>query len=231
MDHLLVKQQVLKRYQFPSLKAEELESGLDAKFIATLIKAFEDDVNFRYEEFHEFPLEVLVDYIKRTHRLYLTKSLQEIEQSITLLNEAYSIGHPLLEMLNEFFLDYKTELILHIREEDQQLLPHVLYLNDAIANGYDQYDFFRRQQLFTIDQFLLNHEDNDAVLEMVREKIMMYEPPVVNKFVYQVLLNQLEYFGHDLKIHGLIEDRVLLPKASEMETKLTGILTETALMN
>ncbi|MBL0340542.1 MAG: hypothetical protein IPP71_06255 [Bacteroidetes bacterium] len=59
----------------------------------------------------------------------------------------------------------------------------------------------------------------------------MYEPPVVNRFVYQVLLNQLEFFGHDLKIHGRIEDQVLLPAALNMEKKLTEMLSETAMMN
>ncbi|MBL0340541.1 MAG: hypothetical protein IPP71_06250 [Bacteroidetes bacterium] len=116
MDHLLVKQQVLQRYQFPSLKDGEMESDQNSDFIATLIKAFEDDGNFKYSEFDKFPLEIIIDYIRRTHRLYLNKSLQEIEQSIALLNDAYSIGHPLLEMLNEFFLDYKTELVLHVKE-------------------------------------------------------------------------------------------------------------------
>ena len=231
MDHLLVKQQVMQRYQLPAFGIEESENSQNAHFISTLIRAFEDESNFQYREFDLFPIEIVIDYIHRTNKLYLNKSLFEIEQSIALLNEAYSLGHPLLEMLNEFFLDYKTELILHIREEDQQLLPHILYLNDAFINGYEQYDFFRREQLFTVEQFLVTHEDNDAVLEVVREKILMYEPPLVNHFVYQVLLNQLEFFGHDLKIHGLIEDRVLLPKALALEQILTGKFSETALMN
>lgn len=235
MDPSLVKQQVLQRYQMASIRSQDsiksYSGDLDQNFIATLIRAFEDDRHFNYNEFDNFSLEVIIDYVKRTHRLYLNKTLQEIEQSILLLNEAYVTGHPLLEMLNDFFLDYKTELILHIKEEDQQLLPHILYLEKAILNGFNQYDLFRRQQQFTIGHFLANHEDNDAVLEDVREKILMYDPPYTNKFVYQVLLNQLEFFGHDLKIHGLIEDKVLLPKAMLIEEKLSGILLELANQN
>jgi len=235
MDPSLVKQQVLQRYQIPSIRSQDsiknYSGELDQNFIATLIRAFEDDGHFNYNEFDNFSLEVIIDYVKRTHRLYLNKSLQEIEQSISLLNQAYATGHPLLDMLNDFFLDYKTELILHIKEEDQQLLPHILYLEKAMANGFDQYDFFRRQQQFTIEHFLVNHEDNDAVLEDVREKILMYDPPFTNKFVYQVLLNQLEFFGHDLKIHGLIEDKVLLPKGLLLEEKLSGSLMDMAAQN
>ncbi|HMT30605.1 MAG TPA: hypothetical protein PKD91_15115 [Bacteroidia bacterium] len=235
MDHTLVKKQVLQRYELPSLSIKDSLTSYteeqNQNFIATLIRAFEDDGNFNYKEFEKFPLGMVIDYVKRTHRLYFNKSLQEIEQSILLLNQAYTFGHPMLEMLNEFYLDYKTELILHIREEDQQLLPHIIYLSNSIENGFDQYDLFRRQQLFTIEHFVSTHEDNDAVLEDVREKILMYDPPVTNKFVYQVLLNQLEFFGHDLKIHGLIEDRVLLPKALEMEEKLNSLMMESAFQN
>ncbi|MBK6641844.1 MAG: hypothetical protein IPG39_11740 [Bacteroidetes bacterium] len=49
---------------------------------------------------------------------------------------------------------------------------------------------------------------------------MEYQPPAVNQSMYRVLLNQLEFFGHDLRIHGLIEEQVLVPMAMEWERLL-----------
>lgn len=227
MDHTTYKFQVLKRYatdynvsgerSYPN--SQGITTGKD--FISVLTRAFEDDISFKYSEFNEFSVDVIIDYISRTHKMYLNKILHEIEQSIGLLNEAYPSGHELLELVNNFYLDYKSELIHHIREEDEHLLPHILYLEKCMEGDFDPYEFHSRKHRFSIEKFFEHHEDNDSDLEMIRNKILAYEPPETNRFIYGVLLNQFELFEQDLRIHGLIEEQVLIPRALEKEHKLT----------
>lgn len=227
MDNTTFKYQVLKRYandyNISDIKSidDTIENETEIEFIAVLTRAFEEEVSFRYSEFNVFPVEIIIDYIQRTHKMYLTKVLNEIEQSLALLNQAYPAGHELLELLNNFYLDYKSELIHHIKEENEKLIPHILYLNSCVASTFDVYEFHRRKNNFSIEDFFENHEDNDSDLEMIREKIMMYEPPQTNRFIYGVLLNQFELFEQDLHVHGLIEEQVLIPRALEIEHKLT----------
>jgi regulator of cell morphogenesis and NO signaling len=225
MDHILFKEQVLQRYKMvnylpPSTVSKTAASDLNHEFINVLIRAFEEEQNFSYREFRSYPISILIDYIRRTHRLYLDKSLQEIEQSIFLLSTAYRRSHPLLAVLNSFYLDYKTDLVGHIKEEDERLLPYIEFLADCMNSGFDQFSFYKRSQDFSISEFLEHHEDNDSVLQEVRHKILTYDPPQSNRSLYRILLNQLDFLAHDLKIHGLIEDYVLLPCAIEMEQKL-----------
>ena len=221
IDPMLFRKRVLQRYEFPQLADRNQEVSSDqVLFVNTLIRAFEEDPSFHISEFNQFPVNIILDYIRKTHRLYLDKTLQEIEQSIVILGEAYTVGHPLLEFLNDFFVNYKTDLIRHIREEDEKLIPHIEFLNKCRCEGFSQLHFFNGISQFSIIDFLEHHHDNEIELEEVRHKILEYQPPAINQSMYRVLLNQLEFFGYDLKIHGLIEEQVLVPMAMKWERLL-----------
>ena len=145
MDQTIFRQQVLQRYlNVQDSLYGQPEGALNKRsqeFVSTLVRAFEEDDTFDYSEFNKFSLSVIVDYIRRTHRLYLNKTLHEIEQSIGLLNEAYRLGHPLLEILNAFYLEYKADLITHIRLEDEKLLPHISRIAAELNHEIDLNNF------------------------------------------------------------------------------------------
>jgi regulator of cell morphogenesis and NO signaling len=226
MDYSVLKLQVLKRYN-KEFTAHHLnmsmispQIGMSEEFVSRLTRAFEDDLNFRYSEFNVFSTEVIVDYVRRTHKLYLHKTLHEIEQSISLLNGAYNQKHELLQILNNFYLDYKHDLAAHIQKEDDLLLPHIEYLENAYKSGFRLTEFYKQMSSFNIETFFEQHEENEYAIEKVRDQILNYAPPVTNRFIYGVLLNQLEIFEQDIKVHGLIEEQVLIPRALVLEKKL-----------
>ena len=100
--------QILQRYSVPINRNllysyEELQrTNIDQQFIYALLNTFEDQRTFSEQEYQEFSLEIIIDYIRKTHRYYLTKKLCEIEQSIEILLKDYSGDHPLLHILNNF---------------------------------------------------------------------------------------------------------------------------------
>jgi regulator of cell morphogenesis and NO signaling len=235
MDQTIFRQQVLQRYVNveDSLFGDQ-EGPLSKRnqdFVSVLVRAFEEDDSFDYSEFNRFSLSAIIDYIRRTHRLYLNKTLNEIEQSIGLLNEAYRQGHPLLDVLNAFYLEYKSDLISHIRLEDEKLLPYISKIVTELNHDMDLKDYYFSINRFSIHEFLEGHHDNDSVLDEVRFKILTYDPPLVNRFIYNVLLNQLEFFARDLKIHGRIEEEVLIPAALEIEKELEFRFQEKLILN
>ena len=237
MDLTIFQKQVLQRYNLPAMyQIHEFHGDVSyleqsSEFINLLARCFEDASAFRTSDFNDVPMDVLMDYIRRTHRLYLDKSLQEIEQSIYLLRDAYPTDHPLLSLLNDFYLDYKTELIQHIRREDDQLLPYIQFLSNSLNGGFNAHQYFLQRQKFNIQKFIDSHEENDSELDTIRLKVLAYEPPVTNRFLYGVLVQQLEFFRQDLAIHGMIEDLVVIPRALDMEHRLEKLLTSIARSN
>jgi regulator of cell morphogenesis and NO signaling len=205
-------------------------AGVDQTFIAALLRAF-DEKPFCAEDFDRFPIEMIIEYIKRTHVFYLKKKLPEIEQNIILLSGLYTSHHPILNALQDFFKAYCQDLTAHIMAEETLLLPHIALLCRSIhpAGHHSEYIFAR--ELYTIAGFLAAHNDTEDELRDIRRTIRLYEPPSTNASLYRILLTQLEAFERDLSVHAHIEDQVLIPKALQMETALNERLGKIAEAN
>ena len=210
--------QVMQRYT-----AQQITSGEQTEFIATLLRVFEEKL-FNAREFDYFPLGMIVDYIQRTHVYYLQKKLPEIEQSILLLSGHYESQHPILIALQNFFHRYVVDLSEHIEAEEALLLPYVQRLREAGHSPADFSRFLVARRDYSIDRFLADHHDTEDELKDIRQTIRLYEPPKDNESLYRILLLQLQVFEQDLCVHAHIEEEVLIPKAQQLEKELNSQL-------
>jgi len=212
--------QILQRYnpaqaQNMAYTYEELRDlGIEPEFLLALLGIFEDPQSFAANEFNRFPLPVIVDYLHKTHEYYINKKLLEIEQSIHLLANVYPSTHPLLLLLHDFYVDYRSHLRSHIEMEERDLLPYILQLSNS--EGIRK---ITPAPKISIKQFIEGHHDTEKDLEEVRTTILHYSPPEGNKTLYRILLSQLQVLERDLAVHALMEDEVLLPRALELEQK------------
>lgn len=218
--------QIMQRYNLPAnndllYSYEELRRmDIDQQFIYTLLQTFEDEKTFSEKAYEKFSLEIIIDYIKRTHSYYLSKKLLEIEQNIHILLKDYSDNHPLLHILNSFFSEYTANLTSHIRAEEKHLLPYIKCLLKLEAEEKDAEKYFAETKNYSLQTFIDNHQDTEMDLSNVRKAILNYQPPTTNQTPYRILITQLQAFEKDLYVHALIEDRVLIPRVLQLEEKL-----------
>lgn len=213
--------QILQRYGFPANNSVSVDINKFNELIDELSHVFESPKQFNAAVFQNFPIEFIVDYIRRTHRLYLFTKLPEIEQSIQLLLQDYNDEHPLLNILMDFYSSYKIQLSLHICEEEQHLLPYVDFLLEMHKKGMSAFQFFKNNKRFSLEEFEIDHhDDSDKNLTHIQETILAHDPPFTNITPYRILLSQLQHLERDLCIHGLIEDRVLVPRIKMVESEL-----------
>jgi len=235
MESDFLMRQVLRRYSLSGAEKFSLKDAVglnvDAEFIFTLVKVFEDESAFCPEAFDEFSLSVIMDYIRRTHQYYVTQKLPEIEQSITILLKDYSGDHSLLSILHHFYNDYTDHLVRHIGEEENILLPYIDYLLVSEKVGISLPGYFNRTKNYSLRDFIEHHHDTELDLREVRRSILYYNPPATNQTPYRILLSQLEAFEKDLAVHALVEDKVLIPRAMKIEDDLNRLLMEKARSN
>lgn len=219
--------QILQRYAdkgaFHAVNGfEDLRrAGVQGDFILSLLDLFEDESQLEEYYFNRFPLPVILDYVRRTHRYYLTKKLPEIEQSIEMLRAYYSEDHPMLVVLDAFYRSYRGNLANHIEAEEKQLLPYIDLLQQQTTGSADLFALFKASQTFSLLKFPHDdHHEHENEMSGVRSVMLKYQPPVMNQTPYRILLSQLETFDRDMMIHQLIEDRVLLPRAAQLEQNL-----------
>lgn len=219
----IIYRQVMQRYTNPL-------QGIDSDFITALLHAFEEKP-FSAADFEEFPIELVVEYIKRTHVYYLEKKLPEIEQSIFLLSGLYASHHPILATLHNFFREYSQDLTTHIGAEETTLLPYIGLLSKCINNTTISSEYIMASTEHSIEKFVAAHHDTEDELANIRDAIRLYEPPVTNASLYRILLTQLQTFEQDLCVHAHIEDLVLIPKALKLEGEVNKRLSKIAGLN
>ncbi|GGB17566.1 hemerythrin domain-containing protein [Puia dinghuensis] len=206
--------QVMQRYTTtPPSPGEQTE------FISALLRVFDEKV-FNARDFDSFSVELILDYIQRTHVFYLEKKLPEIEQSILLLSGHYEAQHPILTALQSFFHRYVKDLSEHINAEETLLLPYIQLLREAGRSPLDFSRFLLLRKEYSVERFLSDHHDTEDELKDIRQTIRLYEPPQTNESLYRILLMQLQVFEQDLCVHAHIEEEVLIPKAQNMERDL-----------
>ena len=215
----------LQRYGITQLKLSSdqenalTEAGIDGRFLWDVLCTLEDPSTFDPKKFREYPVPLILEYLKKTHTYYCNKRLGEIELSLTNIYKKHEYSSQALywDMVLLLFSSWKRHLQLHIDQEEQTLFPYIFKL---VAAEIDQRPV---EDVYTINHFIHQHEDDqlETGLKEICHSIRKNTPDSSSIPLSQkVLLTQLDAFERDLWVHSLIEDHVLVPKAMEIERKI-----------
>lgn len=120
---------------------------LNTDFIITLFNVYIDENYFPEEKLSSFAIHPVIEYFKNTTESYLRDSVPNIEKHLNaFIAISGGTGHKELQLLHEIFLQFKTELTLHLQQESGESVnyPHEL-LNDLknilirlVSTSYNQ---------------------------------------------------------------------------------------------
>lgn len=185
-----------------------IEKGIDADFFLAIANTYINPEYLPISGLHKIAPLSIIDYLKQTHKYYLEYTVPEIERLLKLLLK--SSNDPNLQLINKFYLDYKVELVEHVKNEEQKVFPYILNLidNRKILKGYSIHSFERE------------HTELDEKLSDLRNLIIKYLEPNYNENYCNDFLNALQRFEDDLKDHARIEDKILVPIVAKIEDEL-----------
>ncbi len=198
------------------------ELNTDPDFVVEIIKAFDQENRPDKKVLMKFPLETILDYLKKTHHYYLDKKIPEIELSLHDFIRRYQKSNSVIYALGNLFLDYKKKLTDHIKSEEEELFPYIEFLIAQFKGDFSYQEAKRRIGRFSISHFEASHNNVEEDIEKTRDTIVRYSPEENYAMSYRIFLNQLELFEEDLHRHSIIEDEVLVPKAEQLEQILKG---------
>ena len=76
-------------------------------------------------DFNSWPLDLLVDYIEKTHHRYVEDKTTILTQFLDKLCKVHGGGHPELFRINELFTAGAGELSQHMKKEELMLFPFI----------------------------------------------------------------------------------------------------------
>ncbi len=193
------------------------ENKVNTDFFLEIVNSFNDKEYFPEKHLQDFSIQLIIDYLGKTHQYYLKEKIPEIEQLIDqMIKKCYSHNKH-AHLLRSFFKEYKEELVNHISREDETVFPYAI----KIENNYLSRDQTVQEEQFTegytIDFYRSEHNNIEEKLFDLKNIIIKYLPSPENQALCSKVLSALFILEQDMNDHSRIEDNVLIPKVILME--------------
>jgi regulator of cell morphogenesis and NO signaling len=170
-------------------------------------------------DFNSWPLDLLVDYIEKTHHRYVEDKTGVLVKFLDKLCSVHGSGHPELFKINELFMAGAGELSQHMKKEELMLFPFIKRMvKTKESNG-----ILSQPSFGTVSNpiaMMMQEHDNEG--ERFREIALLtnnYTPPSDGCTTYKVTFAMLKEFEEDLHKHIHLENNILFPKAVILEAE------------
>ena len=195
-----------------NVATEELENELQKVFLAE--KPGDPD-------FQAWPLDLLADYIEKTHHRYVEKRISEIKPFLQKVVKVHGRFHPELNEIQEEFNESAGALAQHMKKEELVVFPFVRKMVQAQLNGSNPAEGMQQSLDQPIQMMLNEHEDEGERFRKIEELSSNYTPPEEACNTYRVTFALLKEFQDDLHKHIHLENNILFPAALRLEQKLS----------
>ena len=198
------------------------EKGLDIVEIEKELKSLESTDTNKSENYTEWELDFLADYILNTHHKYVSKAIPVIFEYTQKVAKVHGNRHPEVIDIADKFLDVAQELNSHMVKEEELLFPYIKEMEKAQKENAKLSipSFGSIKNPIRMMEF--EHENAGGVLEFIKKLANNYTPPDDACTTYRLSYAKLQEFEEDLHKHIHLENNILFPKAIELEAKLLG---------
>jgi regulator of cell morphogenesis and NO signaling len=197
-----------------------LKHDIRPDFFVEIVNAFNNPDYSPTEKLEKIPLYLIVDYLRKSHRYFNLEKLPVIEQLINHLKWNNSNDIKNREILTKFFNEYRKEVTEHTLNEENEIYPFVLYLEEC-------YDKMKKGESFTpidkgktIKEYQETHDELSSALLDLKNILIKYLQPAVNSDITDKILIEIFRLEKDMEDHTRIEDTVLIPVALKLEREL-----------
>lgn len=189
------------------------EKNIDSNFLIEVVNVFLNEEYFPQENLQQFSIEQIMRYLKNSHDYFLNIKLESIEKKINKLIELCCHDNSSkIGLIRNFYIEYKNELIDHIKYEDEQIFPYVNKITVAYKNN-------KKLPIddFSIKIYLENHTDIEEKLFDLKNLIIKYlKLPNDNEISNEILFDLFD-LEKDLQNHQNFEEKVLVPIVLKLE--------------
>jgi len=179
-------------------------SELREDFFSEFYEGILAPVNFDGDIFKTLTLDVILNFLKKSHTEYLTLWFPKIEELAKQLQNEIGVNDLTLT-LHSFLVNYSNELNNHINFEEKVLYNFVQKLLKGV--------YVETEKMFVLNHFLETHSHAVADdLQTIKKVLLNKDTDLMSHPVAYELFNQMELIHNDIEVHGIVEDEILMEK-------------------
>jgi regulator of cell morphogenesis and NO signaling len=172
-------------------------------------------------DFKTWPLDLLADYIEKTHHRYVEEKTQTLLPFLNKLCKVHGANHPELFEINELFMGCAGELAQHMKKEELMLFPFIKKMAKAALSE----EQIAKPQFGTVQNpiamMMAEHETEGDRFVKIAALTNNYTPPADACNTFRVTYAMLADFEQDLHKHIHLENNILFPSALLLEQKFS----------
>jgi regulator of cell morphogenesis and NO signaling len=173
-------------------------------------------------DFKSWPLDLLADYIEKTHHRYVEEKIPVLLQFLDKLCKVHGSSHPELFEINELFIGCAGELTQHMKKEELILFPFIKKMVKATLTD----ELIEQPHFGTVNNpiamMMAEHEAEGDRFVKIATLTNNYTPPSDACNTYKVTFSMLNDFEQDLHKHIHLENNILFTKAVALEKSFTA---------
>jgi len=203
-----------------SLSQACIAKGIDVTKVEVALAEVDNKPKTSQQDFTNWDLDFLADYIVNTHHKYVTESLPMLFEFSKKVARVHGDFHIEVVEIADYFKAVADELTMHMDKEENILFPYIKDLVAAKKNGTP----FKPSPFGSIENPIRmmesEHVSAGGNMDKIHELSSSFTPPEDACSSYRVLYQKLEEFELDLHQHIHLESNILFPKAIALEKEL-----------
>jgi regulator of cell morphogenesis and NO signaling len=193
-----------------SLREACAEKHLDPVLLIMKLDELDNAPAAPGQNFNDWPLDFLADYIVNTHHRYLKKSLPELVFYTQKIAGVHGGHHPELLDVSRLFRELSWELSQHLQHEEDVLFPAI---KEALKSSSKETVKILSGE---INRLAGEHEFAGSSMDKIHDITDGFQVPEDGCNTYQVTFKLLKQFEDDLHIHVHLENNILFTKALKL---------------
>lgn len=195
---------------------------VNVDFFLEIVNAFNDPSFHPTDRLQNFPLSLTINYLLKTHDYYLNNKIPEIERLIDEMSEDSPASmSEIMSIIRNFFNEYKTQLTIHIRREEEKVYPYILRVEKLyLLVAKDDDSVNEEVKNYRIEKYVDEHDNIEDKLFDLKNILIKYLPPFENYKICYKILGQIDHLERDINDHSAMEEKVLVPRVQYMEQVL-----------
>ncbi len=151
-------------------------------------------------------------FLKKSHSLYIKDKYPELKYYLEQMKDNNSSKD--FQLIELFFNEYFEEVLEHLKYEDDIAFPYFCSLinNDKIVG----------KNTFSSKEYIIHHTDIETKLTDLKNLFLKHLKIKSDLSIKRKFLNTLFGLEFDLKIHSIIEEKILIPLVERIEAERNG---------
>lgn len=173
---------------------------INMEFFLAIVNTYNNNEFYVEKELVNFQASLIIDYLEKTHQYYLNFIIPKLDSLLDkVIKSAFTSTEELI-LLERFYREYRDELIIHIRDEEEKFFPLILKKCSTKmksgASSHLSFDF--------------EHTNVEMKINDIKNLLIRYIRPVYDVNLCNDFFIALLQFEEDIANHTRIEDRILI---------------------